>query len=93
MLLIPHHSRRGADHLNLSANFLNLLGLLLESGGQGLNLPFLQNNPCLQLLNDLTIFEHLVHCERMARSRDAEFAVRINDNGIAGDWYPAMPPI
>ena len=64
VLSILHDSRRGANHLKLSAHFLNLLGLLLERCGQGLNLIFLQSNPCgllfsrsLQLLHDLTLFD------------------------------------
>ena len=62
VLLIVHYSRRWADHLQLSAHFLNLLGLLLECCGQGLNLIFLQSNPCrlffshsLQLLRRLML--------------------------------------
>ena len=87
VLSILHDSRRGANHLKLSAHFLNLLGLLLERCGQGLNLIFLQSNPCrllfsrgLQLLHDLTLFDHLFQRERTASSGGAELAVSIYDN-------------
>ena len=71
VLLIVHYSWRGANHLKLSANLLDLLSLLLKRRGQGLNLAFLQTNPCrlffsrdFQLLHDLTLFEQLVHPDR-----------------------------
>ena len=92
VLSILHYPWRGADHLKLSAYFLNLIGLLLERCGQRLNLPFLQSNPCrllfsrsLQLLHDLTLFEHLFYRERMARRGGAELAIRIYHNRVAVD--------
>ena len=76
-----------ADHLKLSAHFLNLFGLSLKSCGEGLNLPFLQRNPCLQVLHGLTLFEELVHRKRMARRGDAELAICIYDNRVAAHGY------
>src|SRR4030095_2302625 len=70
VLLIVHHSRRGADHLKLSAHFLNLLGLLLERCGQIVNLTFRRSNLCRLL------FQQLVHrARRAASSTFAELAV------------------
>src|SRR5207302_5700844 len=57
VLLISNHSWRRPDHLKLSAHSLNLLGLLLEGCGEGVNLPFLLSNPCLDLLVGLSLFE------------------------------------
>src|SRR5436190_6634515 len=94
VLLIVHYSRRWADHLQLSAHFLNLLGLLRECCGQGLNLIFLQSDPCrllfsrgLQLLHDLTLRRHLVYRERRGRTTFAELAVYIYADRDAGDCY------
>ena len=58
VLSISHDSRRGANHLKLSAHFLNLLGLLSELGCESLYLFLLLRvrclllcDRCLQLLN------------------------------------------
>src|SRR6266566_5169621 len=50
-LSILHDSRRGANHLKLSAHFVNLLGLLSELGCESLYLFLLLRDRCLQLLN------------------------------------------
>ena len=57
-LSILHDSRRGANHLKLSAHFLNLLGLLFELGCESLYLflLLLLCDRCLQLLN--FVIEH-----------------------------------
>src|SRR6267378_3896150 len=48
-LSILHDSRRGANHLKLSAHFLNLLGLLSELGCESLYLFLLLRDRCLLL--------------------------------------------
>ena len=50
-LSILHDSRRGANHLKLSAHVLNLGGLLLELGCERVYLFLLLRDRCLQLLN------------------------------------------
>src|SRR4030095_15803311 len=87
VLLIVHHSRRGADHLKLSAHFLDLLGLLLERCGQSLNLPFLRSNLCRLL------FQQLVYrTKRAARGTFAELAVgTYADRGAAAPYTRDAP--
>src|SRR4030095_8268404 len=86
VLLIVHHSRCGADHLKLSAHSLNLLGLLLERCGQGLNLTFLRSNLCRLL------FQQLVHRARRAASGTfAELAVGTYAHPATGDGYTRDP--
>ena len=60
VLSILHNSRRGADHLELGAHFLDLGGLLSELGCESLYLflllrdrCLLLRDRCLQLLNFL----------------------------------------
>src|SRR4030095_9727068 len=82
VLLIVHHSRRGADHLKLSAHFLNLLGLLLERCGQIVNLTFRRSNLCRLL------FQQLVHrARRAASSTFAELAVSTYADRATGEGY------
>src|SRR5438034_7580620 len=78
-LSILHDSRRGANHLKLSAHFVNLLGLLSELGCESLYLFLLLRDRCLQLLN--FVIEHglvrglgahaRLRCGTMRRSRCA----------------------
>ena len=64
-LSILHDSRRGANHLKLSAHFVNLLGLLSELGCEGLYLFLLLRDRCLQLLN--FVIEHGLMLEARGR--------------------------
>src|SRR4029077_12443910 len=84
------------DHFKLSANFLNLLGLLPEARSEGLNLPFLQSDHCslsfscgLQFLHDLTLFEHLAHRDRRIRRDGAEVAARVDNHRDAARYSRA----
>src|SRR5439155_16244598 len=101
VLLIVHYSWRGTNHLKLSAHFLDLLSLLLERRGQGLNLPFLQSNlrrlllgRGLQFLHSLTLFEPLFRrARRFHRARQActttfaKLTVCTYADRVAADWY------
>src|SRR5439155_18066553 len=73
-LSILHASRRGANHLKLSAHFVNLLGLLSELGCESLYLflllrdrCLLLRDRCLQLLN--FVIEHGLVRGLRARAR------------------------
>ena len=71
-----------------------MLGLLLERYGQGLNLIFLQSDPCrllfsrsLQLLDHLTLFDHFFQRKRTASSGGTELAVSVYDNRVTAHAY------
>ena len=71
-----------------------MIGLLPQSCSQGINLPFLQGNPCrlffssdLQLLDDMMRLGQLGPRERRPRYADAELAVCSYDNRGTDDWY------
>ena len=76
-LSILHDSRRGANHLKLSAHVLNLGGLLFDLGCENIYLFLLLRDRCLQLLN--FVVEHglvrrlgaqaRLRCVTMRRSR------------------------
>src|SRR5215831_3533246 len=101
VLLIVHYSWRGANHLKLSAHFLDLVRLLLERCGQGLDLTFLGRNLCrlflgrgLQLLHGVTLFDPIfrrarrfLRVRRSGTTAYAELAVRTYANWVAGDCY------
>ena len=74
VLLILHYSWRGANHLKLSAYFLNLVCLIFDLGCESLylflllrDLVLLLRNRCLQLLN--FVIEHGLALELRARAR------------------------
>jgi hypothetical protein len=91
---IVDHLGRRFPQFKLRAHFLNLIGLLLEARGQGLNLPFLQSDHCrlsfscgLQFLHNALLFEQLVCRQRRPRRGNAKLVVSIYDNRVTGDWY------
>src|SRR5262249_54744552 len=62
-------------------------GLLLYACSQGINLPLLQSNRCLQFLHHALLFEQLVCRERRARRGNAELATCIYNNRVTADWH------
>src|SRR5437773_794462 len=94
LLTIQHCLRHGFAQFKLCAHFLNLIGLLLEARGQGLNLLFLQSDHCrlsfscgLQFLHNALLFEQLVCRQRRLRGGNAKLAVCSYDNRDTGDCY------
>src|SRR6266576_385131 len=84
---IVDHLRRRFACFKLGAHFLNLIGLLLEARGQGLNLLLLQSNPGFQFLHNALLFEQLVCRQRRLRGGNAKLAVCSYDNRDTGDFY------
>src|SRR5437773_2394747 len=91
LLTIQHCLRHGFAQFKLCAHFLNLIGLLLEARGQGLNLLFLQSDHCrlsfscgLQFLHNALLFEQLVCRVVVAGAVEKERSLTVSRVGYAG---------